>query len=76
MDLLRFFVFDVPHDHVKGKLIIDEVSIAPLKSHAFVKMLFLVLAHAAMDIVDEFTVQFILLRQLLAQDLTVYLAKF
>ena len=61
MNLFCLFVFNMLHDHVKSQLIIDEVTIAAFETHALVEVCFFVLAHSAVDVVDELVVDPILL---------------
>ena len=54
-------MLDMLDNHVKSQLLINQISCSTLKSHAFVKVVLLILAHSAVDIVNEFIVDFILL---------------
>ena len=61
MNLLCLLMLDMLDNHVKSQLLINQISCSTLKSHAFVKIVLLILAHSAVDIINEFIVDFILL---------------
>lgn len=76
MDYLCLLLLNVFYNHIKSQLLVNQVSGTTLKSHAFVEVVLLILAHSAVDVVNKFIIDFVLRGQLFSNYLTIHSSQF